>query len=236
VLRAYSDEPSQLWRATPLDPTRLYLRLADERSSGLDGIWQTPHELGQIILVGSGSLLTNHIVADTDAARFLGNIVRYNLSGNGAMIFDDMHQGLSVLYDAEAFYGDSRLHYTLWFLIAGWFVYLLGSSNRFAPPPPSRDGPRQAAFLNAVGGFIARRTGRCEAGVALLDEWFDEIRRARELPDGEGPPWAALEATPTLGRRLYDDLRRDHARLKSGRAVDLVRLHNALRQARKAIG
>lgn len=236
VLRAYSDEPSELWEATPLDSSRLYLRLAIERSSGLDGIWQSPHELGQVILAGSGSLLTNHVVADTDAARLLANIVRYNLSADGTVIFDDMHQGLSVLYDAEAFFGDPRLHYSLWFLIAGWFVYLLGSSNRLAPPRSLNDGPRQGEFFNAVGGFIARRTDPRDAGVALLDEWFDEIRRVRELPGGDEPLWAALEATPTLGRRIYEDIRRDHSRLKSGRAVDLVRLHNTLRQARKAIG
>jgi hypothetical protein len=236
VLRGYSDEPSELWQADPEDGDRLYLSLGRERSSGFDALWETPEGNGRIILVASGSLLTNHIVADSDAPRFIANVMRHHLAGTGAVIFDDMHQGLSVLYDPAAFFGDARLHATIVFLIAGWLVYLLGSSNRLAPPLAARTEPKQADFLGAVAGFMARRLRPRDAGLLLLEEWFDEIRRQRGLPQRPEPPWEELRATPALDRHTCDALETGYKTLKSGRAVDLVRLHNLLLQARRATG
>ncbi len=235
-LRGYSDGPSSVWRAASAETDPLVLRLGVERGTGIDAVWEAPQGDGQVIVVASGSLLTNHIVADGDARRFLANVIRHHLATGASVIFDDMHQGLSVLYDADAFFADPRLHNTIWFLLAGWLVYLLGSSNRFGPPRQERDAPRQADFLDAVGGFMGGRLDRRDAGLVLFDEWFDDIRRARSLPPSAAPPWAELAATPTLGRDVLDELEREHGRLTSGRTVDLVRLHNTLRQARKAIG
>ncbi|HEX6994514.1 MAG TPA: DUF4350 domain-containing protein [Gammaproteobacteria bacterium] len=235
-LRAYSDGESALWDShVPGSEPLLLLRLARERSSGLDAAWERRLGNGHIILVASGSMLTNHVVAESDAGRFLANVVRHHVRGDGAVIFDDMHQGLSVIYDAAAFFGDPRLHRTLWFLIGAWLVYVLGSSNRFAPPAARPSGPRQRDFLEAVGGFMARRLDARDAGKMLFDAWFEELKRARGLR-GDAPPWEALEATPTLDAGTYERLRRYHDALSGGKAVDLVRLHNMLRKAREAIG
>jgi hypothetical protein len=236
TLRGYSDEASLIWQVVPAQTNRPLLRLGIERDSGSDAIWETPRGDGQIIVVASGSALTNHVVAGGDARRFLANVVRYHLGAGGRVIFDDMHQGLSVLYDPDAFFADPRLHHTVWFLLAGWLAYLLGATNRFGPPRAPREAPQQGDFLEAVGGFMAGRLDRRDAGLTLLDEWFDDIRRARALPASSEPPWTALAATPTLSRAHFDELRHCYERLASGRAVDLVRLHNTLRQARKAIG
>jgi hypothetical protein len=128
------------------------------------------------------------------------------------------------------------LHATLWFLIAGWLVYLLGSSNRLAPPAPTASEPRQSDFLAAAGGFMARRMAPRDAAALALDGWFDDLRRARGLPRGGPPPWAELEATPALDRRTLAALRASYERLEAGRPVDLVALHNRIREARAAIG
>lgn len=234
-LRGHSDADSLVWQAAA-DPRRALLELGVERGYGTGAIWELARGGGQIVVVASGSLLTNHVVAGGDARRFLANVVRYHRGGEGYVIFDDMHQGLSVLYDPDAFFADPRLHRTLAFLLAGWLAYLLGSSNRFGPPRAARGVPRQADFLEAVSGFMAGRLDRRDAGLALFEEWFDEIRRRRALAANGGPPWAALAATPTLSRSALDELRRGYERLRSGRSVDLVRLHNLLRQARRAIG
>ena len=235
TLRGYSDAQSSLWEPMPWLADELLLRFAVERSSGTDAAWHRAYGNGHIITVASGTLLTNHLVAAADAGRFLANIVRHHLEDGGSVIFDDMHQGLSVIYDAAAFYRDSRLHHTLWFLIGAWLVYLLGSSNRLAPPHAPRDTPRQRDFLEAVGGFMARRIDPRDAGLLLMESWFDEVRRAHGVQAQE-PPWDELLATPTLGRETYERLRRYHETLKTGRPVDLVRLHNTLRSAREAIG
>lgn len=237
ALEVSSDAESALWRADTMPAfDGVLLRLAVERSSRIDAVWQMSKDSGQIVLVSSGSLLTNERLARPDTGRFVANLVRYHLGENGSVIFDDMHQGLTALYDPAAFYADRRLHYTVLFVIAGWLAYVLGASNRLAPVRIERPEPRQGDLLEAVGGFMARRLGRREAGLLLLDEWFDELRRARGLDDGAAPPWRHLAATPALSRGTLAELERTHERLRNGHVVNLVRLHNTLRQARKAIG
>src|SRR5690606_12213801 len=235
-LRGYSDSESALWRPVlPESQPPLLLRLATGRSSGLDAAWERRLGNGHIIVVASGAILTNHMVAESDAGRFLANAVRHHVRGDGAVIFDDMHQGLSVIYDASALFGDPRLHRSLWFLIGAWFVYVVGSSNRLAPPVSRRSGPRQRDFLEAIGGFMARRLNARDAGMMMFRAWFEDVKHARGLR-GDEAPWDALRATPTLDRATYERLRRYHDALSAGKAVDLVRLHNALRKAREAIG
>jgi hypothetical protein len=234
-LRGFSDGPSEVWRGTYPDDDRLALRLAFETSSGLDAMWQLPRGRGQVVVAASGSLLANRNIGEGDARRFVANLVRYHLAPGGAVIFDDMHHGLSSLYDASAFLRDPRLRHTIWFVLAAWLIYILGSSNRLAPPRPARSAPRQGEFLAAAGGFMARRLDQCAAGLLLIDEWLDDVRRARGLPRG-APVWTELERTPALARGVYEELHGMHRRLARGTAVDLVRLHNALKQAREAIG
>lgn len=235
-LHAVSDAPSALWIERPAGADPLVVRLAAERETGLDALWERAEGSGRIIVCASGSLLTNHVVARSDAGVFLGNLVRYELAPGGTVIFDDMHQGLSVLYDPAAFFRDSRLHATLLFLGAAWLAYVLGSSNRLGAPAVPETAPRQRDFLEAVGGFMARRLDRRDAGLLMFEEWFDEIRKRRGLPRRGGPPWESLSATPTLSRETVAVLERAYARLEDGRGVDLMWLHNLINKARKAIG
>jgi hypothetical protein len=82
---------------------------------------------------------------------------------------------------------------------------------------------------------MARRLDRRAAGLLLMNEWFDEVRRQRGIA-GTAAPWAELEATPALGADVYTELRHAHERLTNGRPVGLLRLHNLLLKAREAIG
>ena len=234
ALHAYSDDPSELWSLRP-DASRLVLRLATESSSGNDALWERPYGSGKIIVAASGSLLANRNIGEGGARELVRNILRYRLGAGGAVIFDDMHQGLSSLYDAAALLRDARLRYTVWFVLAAWLVYVLGTSNRFAPPRAPRSVPKQGDFVAAAGGFMARRLDRSAAGRLLLDEWLDEVRRARGLPRGT-PLWPELEATPTLARGVYEELHAYDRTLAGGGAVDLVQLHNTLLKAREGIG
>jgi len=238
ALRGYSDSRSAIW--VPAEPfsfgdDRVLLGIASERTTGVHAAWQRVYGNGHIIVVASGTLLTNRVVADSDAGRFLMNVIRHHVGDDGAVIFDDMHQGLSAVYDAGAFFRDPRFHRTLWFLLGAWLVYVLGSSNRFAPPVPAPAAPTQRDFIEAVAGFMARRLDERDAAKALLDAWFDEVRRARGL-GGREPPWAALEAVPTLDAATRERLRERCEALEAGGKVDLVELQNLLRTAREAIG
>jgi hypothetical protein len=236
VLRGFSDLASDLRWSIRSDEDGLFLTLATESRSGADALWQAPYFNGQVIVVGSASLISNHRVAESGGARFLANVVRHHLGPGGSVIFDDMHQGLSSLYDPAAFYGDPRLHASLWFLVGAWLVYVLGSSNRLAPPAVLPSEPRQGEFLAASGGFMARRLDRRDAAQLLFEEWFDEIRRRHGVGQDGEPPWAYLQSMPALGAGIYRELSRLHERLARGRPVDLIRLHNTLQRARQAIG
>ena len=44
------------------------------------------------------------------------------------MIIDDAHQGLVSFYDPDKFFGDSRLHRTLLWLLGLWLVFVLGTA------------------------------------------------------------------------------------------------------------
>jgi hypothetical protein len=234
-LHGYSDDASEIWVLRDRVRAKLILRLATESSTGVDALWQMPQGRGQLLVSASGSLLANRNIGEGDARVLVRNLLRYHLGPGGAVIFDDMHQGLSSLYDSAAFLRDERLTATIWFVLAAWLVYVLGSSNRLAPPRTAHSAPRQGDFVAAAGGFMARRLDRRAAGLLLIEEWLDDVRRARGLPPG-APLWAELEATPTLARRVHEELHAFHSTLKSGRAVDLVRLHNTLKEAREAIG
>jgi hypothetical protein len=234
-LYGYSDDAADIWTAQNPDPERPVLRLGTESTTGADAIWQVPMGDGEIIVAASGSLLANRNVGEGGTRDLVRNILHYRLGDGGAVIFDDMHQGLSSLYDPAALLRDSRLHYTIWFVLAAWLVYVLGTSNRLAPPRVPRSVPKQGDFVAAAGGFMARRLDRSAAGRLLLDEWLDEVRRARGLPRG-APLWPELEATPTLARGVYEELHAYDRTLAGGGAVDLVRLHNTLLKAREGIG
>jgi hypothetical protein len=234
-LRGFSDGPSEVWRGLHPDEYRPALRLAFETSSGLDAMWELPRGRGQIIVAASSSLLANRNIGEGDARRFVANLIRHHLGTGGAVIFDDMHQGLSALYDASAFLRDERLRYTIWFVLAAWLVYIVGSSNRLSSPRPQQTVPRQGEFLAAAGGLMARRLEQRAAGLLLIDEWLDDVRRARGLPR-DAALWSELTKTPTLARGIYEELHGYHRQLARGGSVDLVRLHNVLKQAREAIG
>jgi hypothetical protein len=235
-LYGYSDAAADVWTARNMDPgDLLVLRLAAESTTNRDAVWQIPTGDGETIVAASGTLLANRNIGEGGARELVRNILRYRLGDRGAVIFDDMHQGLSSLYDPSALLRDARLHYTVWFVLAAWLVYVLGTSNRLAPPRAQRSVPKQGDFVAAAGGFMARRFDRSAAGRLLLDEWLDEVRHARGLPRG-APLWPEIEATPTLARDVYEELHAYDRTLARGGAVDLVRLHNSLLKAREAIG
>jgi len=163
-----------------------------------------------------------------DNARLFSNLVAFALGPDGAVIFDDMHQGDSELYDPAAFFGDPRLHGTLAFLLGMWLVWLLGYSNRFAPPvaPAARVTGRD--FMLAVGRFYARYLRPDEAAHGLFRNFFNEVRqRYRLAPTGE-PAWEALDRGLGRADAELSQLRALHERLARGGKVDLTRLRNLI--------
>ena len=216
--------------SAPAAQPRLRLAQATRQRQQTDALWQIPQGDGQIFLSALGSLLTNRAIGRADNRQLIANLVRHRLAPGGTVLFDDFHQGLSTLYDPAAFYQDSRLHFSILFVLALWFLYIVGAWNRLAPPRERPPEPEQQDFARAAGGFLARKLEPLHAGRMLFASWFADLEG--RPTDFKAPPWPKLEANPMLDPGLLAELKADHARLLAGRGVDLKQLHNRIRGAR----
>lgn len=170
-----------------------------------------------------------------DNAQLFANLVSLALGPGGAVIFDDMHQGDSELYDPDAFFADPRLHGTLAFLLGMWLVWLLGYSNRFATPAAAEPAASLRDFARAVARLYARYLRRTEAADALFRHFFNDVRAHYRLPPGGEPDWDTLGRAPSRVHPQVAELRALHERLGRGRSIDLVRTRNLLLQVKHAL-
>ena len=193
--------------------------------------WQVRIGEGIGWISGYADLFSNAALGGGDNARLLANIVAGSLGPDGRVIFDDMHQGLTEVYDPKAFFGDARLHVTLWFIVGFWLLYVIGRSNRIAPLVQRPELPRAVDFVRAVGGLYARRLSGREVALGLLRHFFVELRGVRA--GANEIDWELLAGNPRVPRSQIDELRALHSGLAQGRTPDLVRLNNLINNTRK---
>lgn len=236
-----SDDVTGVWEALR-DPLHLRIPVASEAQHGPNAILHLPSGNGQIFVVALGSMLTNRAIGRADNRHFIASLVRHHV--DGGVIFDDFHQGLSTIYDPAALFRDPRLYVSILFVLAAWFVYMVGTWNRLAPAREEATEPGQLDFVQAVGGFLARKLDPVESGRMMFATRFAEIagesagtgmrtsRRPGTVDPAwfERPPWPRLEANPLVDPTVLDALKADHARLAAGNKVDLRQLHNRLRE------
>jgi hypothetical protein len=226
AIAAESEYFASEWRALP-PADDFILSLAHDAKNGRDAFWVRLYGDGQFMISSYASLFSNEQLGRNDNARLLANLVAQTLGPDGAVLFDDQHHGLSTLYDADAFFGDSRLHGTLWLLVALWLIWVLGSS-RLRGVTPEAPAPRETAFVKATGGFLARALHPVQAGSRLIELFFNDIRRRLSLDEDGRPLWEWLERQPRVARSDLENLRALESRLRSGKPVDLVQLQNLL--------
>lgn len=235
-LRGESDSMASVWEAKRrAGDERAALQLARESVSGEPAMWEVRYGAGHIIVSGLGTPLTNRMIGEGGNREFVANLLAYHLVPGGAVVFDDMHQGLSTLYDPDAFFSDPRLGVTVMFVLGFWALYVLGSGNRLAPLRAHRDGPRQSDFVGGVGGFLARKLSRAEAGRLMVDSWFEELRQRGALPAGASAAWQALAGMPAVEAAALARLRVCHDALSRGEDVDLREVHNTIEELRRML-
>jgi hypothetical protein len=210
---------------------RTALVLLEDPVTGSPAFWQVRIGEGTGWISGYADLFGNAALGASDNARLLANIVASSLGPDGRVIFDDMHQGLTEVYDPNAFFGDARLHATLWFIVGFWLIYVVGRSNRLAPLVQRPELPRAADFVRAVGGLFARRLSGREVALGLLRHFFAELRGIRAGADGID--WEMLARYPRVPGSQIDELRAVHSGLAQGHTPDLVRLNNLINNIRK---
>ena len=229
---AQSEYPTSKWDGWSNDTGAM--ELAHDPESGAPVLWLLPEGQGQIIVSAYGSILTNKLLGDDGNARLLANIVRWSLRDGGKVIIDDAHQGLVAFYDPEAFFGDSRLHVTLWWLLGLWLLFVIGS-QRLRPAQSSWNPVDITGFVRATGGFMARVMRPAAAGQQMIANFFNDARKRLGLVTDGAPLWDWLHAQPVVSSDDIERLQTLHARVQQGRRVDLAQLHNLLARLRVAL-
>jgi hypothetical protein len=205
---------SSAWRmSVPYDG--FALALAHDRRTGEDVLWARPLGKGQVIVSAYGSLFTNQAVSRADNARLFANLVAANVGPRGAVLFDDVHQGLGAAYDPKKFYSDPRLYQTVAILALLWLLWVFGST-RLRPAETHVAVPSETELTHASANLLARVLRPAAAARALVEHVFGK------------PPWHALERHPRVARSDLERLKTWYSRANAGKRVPLVRLQNLL--------
>lgn len=231
---ALSEYPSLKWRAWLEGEGEAVVELAHDPVTGVPVLWVLPSGQGQIILSAYGSIFTNKALGNDDNAQLLANIVRWSVHGRGKFIIDDAHQGLVAFYDPTAFFGDRRLHLTLWWLLGSWLVFVL-SSQRLRPAVLKWNPVDITGFVRATGGFMARVLRPAVVGQQLFANFFNDTRLRMGLPPNGEPIWDWLSVQTSVAPQDVQRLQELHDKVQHGRRVDLLRLHNLLVRVRTAL-
>jgi hypothetical protein len=227
AVAGFSDYPPRAWKLQ-LPGAAVPLCLAHLGASGPCALWLSPHGAGEIVLSGFGSVLSNRALGEADNARLLANLVRGSVAPDGAVLFDDQHQGLTEAYDPEKFYRDRRLYLTLGILAGMWIVWVVGGT-RLAPPPAPPAAQGEADLVQATGLFLARVLHPSAAGRRMFEHFFMRLRRMlRETTLDPSAYWEWLENNPRLVRADVAQLRTWYADAYSNNKVPLTRLHNLI--------
>ena len=226
-LAGFSDYLPLTWKVK-LPLSDFPLCLAHVESAGGCGLWLLESEGGSVLVSAFGSLLSNRALGEADNARLLANLVRDSVAADGAVLFDDEHQGLSDSYDPEKFYRDRRLYLTLAIVAAVWLVWVVGGTRLTAPaaPPPAQG---EADLVRSTGAFLARVLKPAAAARRMYEHFFLRLRRSLREPTLEPSAcWEWLESNPRLEPADVAQLREWYAAAWSERRVPLARLHNLI--------
>jgi len=213
-IEGVSDFPTSRWRP---DATRGRVILGLAAFGNEPCIWLERRGQGQVIIVGLASPWSNAMLAEGDNARFLSNVIAWSRGGDGAVIFDDDHQGAVAYYDAHAFFADPRLHRTIVWLIALWLLFVLGTQPMRSDPTPAAPAD-VTAFIAVTGSFLATQLPRQAVAARLIENF------ARLEP-----------VVATLSEPQRAELKRLCDATRAGKAVDLVRLQNILSHLRGSL-
>jgi len=203
------------------------------RTAGGEGaVFEQRLGAGRIITVAGGTLFSNRGLANDDNARFFANLVSVAVSPEGAVLFDDLRQGVSASYNPARFYDDSRLWKTVGILLALWFTWVIGST-RLRVPVAAMPDPSEAELVRNAGGLIVRTVTSWNAALTLFDQFFARVARSMRSATGAAAPergemWQWIERHAAILPQELDQVKTWYADAHSSRKVPLVDLQNLL--------
>lgn len=151
---------------------RSSLSLLSDAESGATALWEVRYRNSRVWISRFAHLFGNAQLGEQDNARLIANIISSAIKKNGVVVFDDMHQGYSELYDPDAFFDDPRLHNSLWFIFSFWLLYVVGHSKRLAPLADEVNRPKTVDYIYAMANLFARRLNKVAAARLLFSHFL----------------------------------------------------------------
>ena len=222
-----------LWHLEAQRGKRSALVVLHDKESLTPALWQIRVGQGMAWITRHADMFANKSLGDADNARLLSNIIDYSVSQNGIVIFDDTHQGLTAMYDPEAFFDDSRLHHTLWFIFALWLIYLLGHTNRMQAVYKKLTPQHLVDHVKAFGGLFARRLHSSAVAQRMFLYFFNDIRAVYGLPRNGKPIWDVLRDNPNINTQTLDGIKHIYQRAENNYRVNLTKLSRHINAIRK---
>ncbi|MGH8584521.1 MAG: DUF4350 domain-containing protein, partial [Gammaproteobacteria bacterium] len=213
---------------------RAAIPVLEVEGHGLPMLWMLRLGPARAWAMSYSDAFGNYGLEEADNARLFANILSLSLAPGAAVVFDDFHQGLSTLYDPQAFFRDPRLHTSVAFLLGFWLLWVLGHGNRFGPARSRVQHAGAADWARAMGGLLARRLTPRAAAERLIEQFQAELRRRYGL-SADAPAWQRLEQGFGIDRQALAALRAERQALQENQAPDLVRLCNLLGRVRKGL-
>lgn len=214
---------------------RSTLILLRDQANGNPALWLSFYGAGKLLISRHSDLFGNVSLGLADNARLFSNIVQQMLGAHGKIIFDDMHQGLSVLYDPEAFFHDPRLHHTLLFLLALWIVYVMGHSNRFGQVRQRKPSLQLRQHVQAIGNLFARRLHSSAAASRYAQHFFNEVRSYYGLPLNGQPVWDQLRHNAAIEPEMLERAQSLYQRAQNQKRINLTTFVNTLKTMRREL-
>lgn len=195
-------------------------------------LWLGQLGAGRVLVLADPAIFGNRHLGALDNARLFNNLLAFARGDTGQVVFDDMHQGVSELYDPQAFARDPRVYGSLLFLLALWLAWVLGHSNRFGPPQADHDSEHNMSYGAAVGGLLARQAVPRDIASALIASFARDSRRRHPGLFERGLDSARLARLPGMSASALAGLSAAQQALAVGRCPDLIKLTNHLRTLR----
>jgi hypothetical protein len=222
------------WDLTATIRGRVVLPLLGKVENGA-AFWEARVGSGRMWVSRYSDLFANAGLGEADNARFVANLVTAALGPNGRVLFDDMHQGVTDLYDAKAFFTDPRFVNSMMFVVGFWFLYLVGRSRRLAPAREVVSRYYAADLARAMAGFFVRRLSAVTVERHLFMFFFNDVRGRYGLPPNGQPVWSMLSGMSRVSAGDIDALRRHYERAGATRKPDLVALARLMGRTRESL-
>jgi len=220
------------WQFDGVANGRVVLPLLGEPGNGA-AFWEARVGLGRLWVSRYSDLFSNAELGEANNARFMANLLGASLGRNGRVIFDDMHQGATDLYDPRAFFSDPRFINTMIVMVVFWLLYLVGRSRRLAPARDAVHRYYAADLARAMAGLFVRRLGPVTVERQLFAFFFNDLRARNGLPTNGEPVWSMLSGTSRVPANDVDALRTYYERASAGKKSSLVALALLMQRTRE---